>query len=90
MWANFKQRRQMDETTPPFDKYLSNQLVEKVQKLDRVLINSKYQEIRVACTSFGYKNGEILRILEERGKFLGLGKFKEAQELDTKILENLE
>ena len=40
--------------------------------------------------SFGYRNGKILRLLEKRGKFLGNGKFKEAQDLDKDIIECLD
>jgi hypothetical protein len=44
---------------------------EKIRLLTRVLDNSPYQEIKVACISFGYKNGDLIRLLEKRGENLG-------------------
>ena len=50
---------------------------EKVKLLPVVLEQSGDHEIKVACISFGYKNREILKLLDKRGDYLALGKFKE-------------
>lgn len=78
MWAKYIKDRKEDKNTPDFDKYVSIQIEEIVKELDQVLKTREDQEISVACISFGYKNGEILKALAKRGGYLGLGKFKEA------------
>jgi hypothetical protein len=54
-----------------------------------VLPNNEHNEIKVACISLAYRNGEILNLLDKRGDFIGLGKFIEASAVDKQILEIL-
>ena len=55
-----------------------------------MLPDNEHNEIKVACISLAYRNGEILKLLDKRGDFLGLGKFIEASAIDKQILVILE
>jgi len=39
----------------------------------------------VATCFFGFKNGELIRKLEKRGKIIGLGKFNKVEEQDREL-----
>ena len=82
----------MGDDVLPIDQYISQEIVNIVQKLPKVLDSKipSHNEIKVACISLGYKNGEILKLLDKRGDFLGVGKFQEATEMDKQILKLLE
>ena len=40
--------------------------------------------------SFGYKNRELLELLEKRGESIGLGKFKKTVKMNRKIVEHID
>jgi hypothetical protein len=47
-----------------------------------VVDDSKKTSIKVASVTFGYKNGELIRTLKQRGTLIGAGSFHLVPEKD--------
>lgn len=56
-------------------------MVDKISKLDAVVAGDD-EPIRVATVTFGYKNGELIRKMKERGALIGAGSFNLVPEKD--------
>jgi hypothetical protein len=68
---------------PNFDIFVKNNLERRVKSLPHVFIEDDPCEI--ACITFGYKNGALIRLLQQRGSAIGLGQFKKIAPIEDKI-----
>jgi hypothetical protein len=65
-----------------YDKHIKEVVEEEVGKLDNVLDRFEGQKPTVAKISFGYKNGEIIKLLRQRGAQITAGAFKKVKCID--------
>lgn len=50
-----------------YDSHIKCVVEEQVNKLNNVLDTFKGEKVEIACISFGYKNGELIKLLKIRG-----------------------
>ena len=56
----------------------------------RNVINRRNERVEIACISFAFDNGEVIKLMQERARLLGKGKLKKILKVDNKINKLLE
>ena len=64
---------------------ISDEIEKKVNSLKIAIDGYNEGYIKVATCFFGFKNGDLIRKLEKRGKIIGLGKFNKVEEQDREL-----
>jgi len=49
------------------------------------LDNYSKDKVKIACVSFGYKNGDLIKLLIKRGLAIGNAKFEDIKKIDHDI-----
>lgn len=73
MWAWYNKEFNNNPTIGLFDDYIKHKFEMHVNSLPRVIKDES--NIEIACISFGYSNGSIIKLLAQRGGYIGAGKF---------------
>ena len=89
MWAYYNFEQNKAGSTEPkmgFDAYIKKSITEKVNSVPHVL---KKETCKVAHINFGYRNGDLIRLLQDRGTCVGQANFKGIPPIEDKINELL-
>jgi hypothetical protein len=70
-----------------FKRYLSNQILEKLNKYPKVI--EEDSDLKIANINFAYKNAELLKLLAERGTLIITGQYSKLKEFNEKIEDHL-
>lgn len=68
LWDDYKTKYESQQETRPFDQFILEEFQDKVDQLNPVLQGN--QNTTIAALSFGFKNGDIIKLLKKRGKYL--------------------
>ena len=68
-----------------YDSHVKTVVEEQVNKLNNVLDRHKGEKVDIACITFGYKNGELIKLLKLRGYQLKIGMWEEVSKIDKQI-----
>jgi len=72
-YENYLESMKNGEYSKPLNEVIIDTLELRVDKLDSVVDSSEKTPIKVASVTFGYKNGELIRTLKQRGALIGSG-----------------
>lgn len=73
-----------NHTHQPFDELIWKNFEEHVNSLDQRL-DKHVGDVKIACVSFGYKNGDLIRLLYHRGTAITNAKFDKMTDAEKKI-----
>lgn len=74
-----------ENSQTPFDVYIRENFERHVSELPHRLDSEEGKGVKIAALAFGYKNGDLIRLLQQRGTAIANYKMDKMQQIEEKI-----